>query len=151
MGEYKKGYTDLQTNLDALIGKLGILKTSYIIEQLSEVSATAVQKGKQKPVYLVPFVMAQSRRLFEVEEGKWGVPTNSGYKDARMACYHLLRIYSNLTYRQIGKPFSQGKRAVIYHHRKCEEMVSIPQFHKPFVQRYKNLEQRIIHFLATLE
>ncbi|WP_062062759.1 hypothetical protein [Aquimarina longa] len=137
MNDKKKNvnYSDLQKGIDELISKFGISKTTQIIEKLS--GKGTFRNESQDVKKLISFIISKSKQLYEHE-------TNY----SRMAAYHLIKKYTNRSYKQLGKDFEQSKRAAIYHHNKCEELLSIPKFHKNFTEIYKNLEDAIIQFIA---
>jgi hypothetical protein len=144
------GYLDLQKGIDLLISKFGISKTVRIVKQLSG-NATFKKNEKQKVQLLVTFIISESQRLFDSEEPQAEEESPRGFNDARMTAYHLIKKYTDMSYQQLGKPFGQSKRAVIYHYNKCEELLSIPQFHKDFTEIYKTLEENIIQFIAKID
>lgn len=142
-------YSDLQKGIDLLISKFGISKTVRIVKQLSG-NASFKNNEKQKVQLLVTFVISESQRLFDIEESPNKKESSKEFQDARMAAYHLIKKYTNMPYPQLGKLFGQSKRAVIYHHHKCEELLSIPRFHRAFTETYTTLEENIIQFIAKI-
>ncbi len=143
-------YIQLQDRIDTLIGKFGLQKTIEVIEHIS--NNTALQnKDTQKMKLLILYTISQSIDIFNIEEENYFTSTIEEYKEARMSCYYLLKKYSDISHASIGENFQQSKRAILYHHHKCEEILSIPQFYKSFVEKFKTLENNVINFITKLE
>lgn len=149
MKKEQPDYIDLQQSVDTLIGKFGLVKTIEVINNLT--GNTQLQSSDtQKVKLLLVFVISQSIEIFNLQESQFKESTVQEYRDARMACYFLLKKYTDTSYAKIGENFNQSKRAVMYNYHKCDEILSIPQFYKPFVERYKMLENNVINFIAKL-
>ncbi|TPN87149.1 hypothetical protein [Aquimarina algicola] len=144
-----KEYSDLQQSIDKLIGKFGMQKAINIIRQLS--GTIKVRKNKTQRLKLITvFVISEAFKIFEVEHKEVNGKITKEYKEARMASYHLINQYTRLSYNEIGKYFDQGKFGAYYHIKNCKEILSIPQFNKPFVGRYETLEENLIQFIAQI-
>ncbi len=143
-----KGYGELQKGIDLLISKFGIDKTVGMITQLSG-NASFEKDTKQKSALLITFMISESKTIFDWKE-RTRICEDKQYKEGRMACYHIFKTYTDMSYRQMGKHFDQGKRGVLYHVTKCEELLSIPNYHKLFVTKYRRLEENTIHFISTI-
>ena len=149
MGTTGKEFTDLQQGIDQMIGKYGMPKTIKIIRQLS--GNLKLKKGrKQRAKLISTFTVSEAFKVFDVKHKKQKGKLTQEYKDARMACYHLLNLYTDLNYNEIGKQFDHQKFGVYYHITKCREILTIPQFNKPFVALYETLEERVIQFIAKI-
>ncbi|MAQ76892.1 MAG: hypothetical protein CL613_11255 [Aquimarina sp.] len=142
-------YSELQREIDKLITKFGMTKAITIVHHLSG-EPRSVKNEKQKVQLLVTFITTESRRLFGCEVSVTDHENTKECLDARMTTYHLIKTYTDLSYSQIGKRFGQSKRAVIHHHNKCKDVLSIPQFHKSFMSTYHLLERNVIQFLAKI-
>lgn len=140
-------YSDIQTGIDKLISKFGISKTLRIIRQLTGQKTSEQQQGLSAEVVMA-FIICESHRLFGSQAQTPSAVVSKEFSDARMTAYHLTKKYTGLSYRQMGKPFDQSKRAVIYHYKICEEMLSVPQFHKVFITTYKSVEENVIQFIT---
>lgn len=144
----KATYTELQQGIDVLVGKFGMPKTIQMIRQLSGIQKSKTQ-NIQRNELLYTFLIHESKKVFRVPNTT-DQDTSSEFKDARMACYYLMQQHTDLKYRAIGKYFGHGKFAVYYHIKKCKEFLSIPQFHRSFVERFGILEISVIEFLTKL-
>jgi len=67
-----------------------------------------------------------------------------------MASYLIIQQYTGLSYTEIGKHFNQGKFGAYYHINKCRELLSIPKFHKSFVEQFQILEESVLQFIAKI-
>lgn len=142
-------YHDLQEHIDKLLGKFGLQKTVEVINSLaSNTQLTASEEEKSK--LLLVFIISQSIEVFDLKEENFYSSTVQEYREARMCCYYLLKKYTDCSYAKIGESFNQSKRAVLYNYHKCDEILSIPQFYKAFVEKYKSLENNTINFIAKL-
>ena len=142
-------YQDLQESIDILLGKFGLQKTIEVLGSLSSnTSLSRSENNKQK--LLLVFLISESIRVFDLQEKQFYTSSIQEYKEARMACYFLLKKYSDMSYAKIGEGFSKSKRAILYNYQKCEEMLSIGQFYKDFVLRFKALENNTINFIVKL-
>lgn len=145
----RQNYAELQKGIDALIGRFGLTNTIKMISQLT--SNGRIKKPNQQKIELLStFIISESKEIFKWDERDKNGIKKKNYKDAKMACYHLLNKYSQMSYREIGSTFGQGKTAANYHIKKCEERLSIPKFYGSFVAQYNLLEQNIIYFIANL-
>lgn len=145
----RKEYAELQKRVGNLVGKFGMQKAINIIGQLS--GTVIVRKNKTQQLKLITvFVISEAFKIFEVEHKEVNGKITREYKDARMASYHLISQYTRLTYNEIGKYFDQGKFGAYYHIKNCKEILSVPQFNKPFVGRYEALEENLIQFIAQI-
>lgn len=142
-------YTDLQQSIDALIGKFGLQKTIEVLDSLTHNTALTFEE-QEKTQLLFVYVISQSIAIFDLKEEQFYSSTIQEYREARMSCYFLLKKYTDSSYAKIGERFNQSKRAVLYNYHKCEEILSIPQFYKPFVSKFTMLENNSINFIAKL-
>ncbi|TGV03596.1 hypothetical protein [Flavivirga rizhaonensis] len=142
-------YHDLQQSIDTLIGKFGLNKTIEVIDNLS--GNTELQsKDSEKVKLLLVFIISQAIEVFNLQEEHFYSSTIQEYREARMACYYLLKKYTKTSYAKIGENFKQSKRAILYNYHKCDEILSIPQYYKTFVEKFKTLENNTINFIAKL-
>ncbi len=143
----KVNYTTLQQSLDVVLGKIGLPKTVKLLCSFisnSSLSTTQVEKLKLVTTYII----SQAIVIFDLNEEEFYDSRIPEYREARMACYHLLKKYTDSSYSKIGERFGLKKRQVLYYHQKCEEMLSISQYYKAFTAKYKDLEELTIEFIA---
>ena len=142
-------YSTLQEQLDVVIGKIGLCRTIQLVGSFIDNSSITVDET-EKFKLISRYIIAQSIEVFDLKSDEFYTNKIQEYKDARMACFRLLRTYTDCSYAKIGEAFGQKKRNIIYYYQKCEDMLSVPNFYLVFVGRYKELEQRVIQFIAKL-
>ncbi len=149
MKESIPNYHDLQNSIDTLVGKFGLKKAIEVVESLSN-NTQLITNDSEKFKLLFVYIISQSIEVFQLEEATFYTSTIKEYREARMACYLILKKYTGNSFGIIGEHFGQSKRAVMYHYHKCDEILSIPQYYKDFVQKFKILEDGVINFIAKL-
>ena len=142
-------YLTLQKRLDAVIGKIGLSKTIQLIEGFIDNSSIKVNEV-EKFKLITAYIISQTIDIFDLKEDQFYTSKIREYRDGRMACFHLLKHYTDCSYAKIGEAFNQKKRNILYFCQKCDEMLSIPQFYRVFTDRYMSLENRVISFIAKL-
>lgn len=142
-------YAKLQRGLEKLVGKFGIPKAVKILDQLSGTTKMRTQK-KQQTDLIATYVISEACRVFEVANPTAPDTKSKAYREARMAVYHLLSRYTELSYKEIGNMFGQGRYGVYYHAGKCKEILAIPRLNKSFVSNYEVFEEAVIQFIAKI-
>jgi len=142
-------YTKLQQKLDWVIGKIGLCRTIKLIEGFISNTSLGINDS-EKFKLIATYIIDQSIQIFDLKAENFYKSKIREYRDARMACYHLLKLYTDCSYAKIGESFDQRKRNVLYYCQKCDEQLSIPQFYEVFAHRYQLLENRTIEFIAKL-
>ncbi len=149
MDKINPDYHDLQSGIDQLLGKFGLPKTLEIIQSLTH-NTKLNTKGDEKSKLLLVFLITKSIEVFQLQEDSFYTSTVQEYREARMSCYYLLKKYTDSSYAIIGEQFQQSKRAILYNYHKCEEILTIPQFYKDYMSKFKLLEDHTINFIAKL-
>lgn len=142
-------YAKLQRGLEKLVGKFGIPKALKILDQLSGTTRMRTRKKQQTDV-ISTYVISEAYKVFGVIDSKSPDINSKAYREARMAAYHLLIRYTELSYKEIGKMFGQGRYGVYYHTGKCKEILAIPQLNKSFVSKYETFEEAVMQFIAKI-
>ncbi|MBQ21696.1 MAG: hypothetical protein CMD31_13155 [Flavobacteriales bacterium] len=139
----------LQQALEGVINNIGIEKTTELLESFNNNSSiTASEMGKVK--LIATYVSSQAIRLFSLEESKFYTSDIREYREARMACYHILYTYTKCSYAKIGELFGKNKRGILYYCQKCKELVEAPFFDKEFAEKYQQLDKYTIEFIGKL-
>ena len=147
---YKKpDYNDLQKSIDKLIGKFGLEQTLYIIETFSD--NTGRHKDIHKRRLIEDYIIGEAIQIFNLDKSRFFKSERQKYREARMACYHLLDKYTGSTHREIAKALGRKRGSAIYFIQKCSEILSIPNGHHAFVAKYKALDSNIIGFFSKLK
>jgi hypothetical protein len=142
-------YFKLQRSLDKIIDKVGLQRTVWLLENFS--NNMTIKIGEHQKIKLVmQFVINAAIQIFELDPKLFFICDIREYRDARMACYHLLRKYTGDTYARIGLAFQCGERAVSYGSTITEQRLEVPRSHKSFVSRYGQMESQILEFIGKL-
>ncbi|PHN08689.1 hypothetical protein [Flavilitoribacter nigricans] len=142
-------YLTLQKNLDEVIGKIGLCRTIELVKSFIDNSSIGVNET-EKFKLIATYIIAQTIRSFDLKEDDFYTSKIREYRDARMACFHLLKRYTDCSYAKIGEAFEQKKRNILYFCQKCDEMLSIPDFYPVFTSRYKRVEDQVLLFISKL-
>jgi hypothetical protein len=142
-------YFKLQRNLDRIIDKVGLQRTVCLLENFS--NNMTIKIGEHQKIKLVmQFVINAAIQIFELEPKLFFICDIREYRDARMACYHLLRKYTGDTFARIGLAFQCSERAVTYGNMVAEQRLELPKGHKSFVTKYSQIESQILEFIGKL-
>ena len=143
-------YNDLQRSVDELVGKFGLEQTIGIIKRFS--GNTQLGKKQSFKLRLVKdFMVGRCIEVFDLKESEFYHSEITEYRNARMACLHLLHKFTGCSHARLGEYFDRKRHQVIYYLHKCNEILEIPQFHKDFVGLYRELESSAVHFISSIE
>lgn len=142
-------YKDLQRTIDVVIGKIGLQNTIFLLTNF--INATSIPVHQTQRLQMVSqYLITECIQLFELNDKTFFTSGIREYREARMACYHLLKKYTGASYSKIAEDFGLTKRNVLYNYRKCDERLSVPYYYPSFLEKYDALEKRIIHFISKL-
>ncbi len=142
-------YTDLQHSVDELVGKYGLEKAVQMLKIFSQNTQIKVTNPRRLKL-ITDYVVAECAEIFDVNEQQLSSSTIREYREARMACYHLLSKYTGSSYARIGQRFGWEYHNVFYFYHKCEEILSLPGYYKNFIKMYNALEASTINFISKL-
>jgi len=142
-------YATLQKRIDAMVGQIGLCNTIRMLEGMMADSSLDVPQ-EEKYRLISEFIITQSIQVFDLKKEDFFTSKIREYRDARTACYHLLKVFTGKSYAKIGETFNQKKRNILYSYQKCEDMLSIPHIYQVFNDKYSTLEHRITQFIARL-
>lgn len=149
MSKTPSDYTQLQSSIDKVIGKIGLQRTVFLLENFT--NNLTVRVGEQEKIKLVnQFLINLAIHVFELEAELFFLSDVREYRDARMCCYHLLRKYTGDTFARIGLAFQCSQRAVSYGYAVAGERLEMPKGHPVFASKYTLLESHIIEFIGKL-
>lgn len=146
----RPSYVDLQRSIDALVGRHGLERAIHIIEHFSRGAKIPVSKNHRIKL-ITDYIVSQCIDIFDVDAASFHTSTVAEYREARMACYHLIKKLTDISYGRIAERFGWPLHTVYYFYHKCDEMLSIPQFYKSFAEKYNSLEQSAIGFISQLK
>jgi chromosomal replication initiation ATPase DnaA len=142
-------YHDLQNIIDRIIGKIGLSNTIVLLEQVIQEGSVSIAGGEKNKL-ISAYLVSRCLTTFDLIDSEFNHSTVREYREARMACFHLLKKYTEASYAYIAQQFDQKKRNVLYSCQKCDDMLSVPQFHRSFIERYQALERNILEFIPKL-
>lgn len=142
-------YNILQERIDHIIGRFGLPKTLTLLNNF--IDQTTLPVGATEKVKLTSqYLITQSIEIFELQEKQFFTSTIQEYREARMACFHLIQKFTGASCPRIAEQFGINSRSVRYSLERCRERLSVAFYYKDFVRRYETLEQRAMQFIAKL-
>ena len=146
----KLNYADLQQSVDELVGKFGLEKSVEIINSFSRNSR--IGRSEIRKLKLIKdYIIAETILIFDLDEKNFFNSEIREYREARMACYHLLNKYTENSHSKIAETFGKKRGSALYFIHKCNNILSIPQFYPSFIEKYRGLESSTIHFISKLK
>ena len=145
-----RGFRKLEEVVTEVINRIGLEKTSALLMRF--IDTTSVDDKQIEKLRLIQaYVISQSISIFDLDETQFYKSNIREYREARMACYYLLKSYTDCSYHKIAEGFNRDKRHVMYYAQKCADLLSLPRFHKHFHDRYNTLENKTIEFIAKFK
>jgi len=143
-------YQALMTYLHACIRQLGIKKTTSLLDAfLNHKHRTIGRPQLQKMVG--QFLISECIRQFELREWDFFSSKIKEYREARMICFHLLKVHTKMSYPKMAEDFGMVKRNVMYAATKCSEKLSIAMYYPAFAKKYESIEKEVILFISKLK
>lgn len=139
----------LQAAVNKVVGKVGVEKAVHLFEGIYNNTSLNVDK-MEKVKYITGFIISRSIAIFDLKESEFLISEIPEYRQARMACYHLIKEYTDISYARIGEMFGRDKRSIMYFNNKAKELLSVPQFYKAFAEKHKLLDQSTLEFIGKL-
>ncbi len=139
----------LQEAVNNIVSKVGVEKAVHLFEGIYNNTALSVDKI-EKVKYITGFIISQSIAIFNLQEDEFLTSEILEYRQARMACYHLIKQYTDISYAKIGEMFGRKKRSIMYFHNKAKELLSVPQFYRGFSEKHQLLDKATLEFIGKL-
>lgn len=143
-------YSELQKTIDKVIGKIGLTRTTFLLETFIDNTSITHKEG-EKIKMVAHYVSSLAIKVFELDEDIFYVNTSREYRDARMCCYHLLRKYTSNTFTKIGLFFHCGSRVVARAYETAEGRLSMVRSNKAFNSKYTLIESRLLDFMGHIK
>lgn len=140
---------ELHTVLESVVGKIGMRKTVELLKSFESNSSIDLE-AKKRVKLIQDFIITNCITIFNLDEQQFYTSEIREYREARMACFHVLHRYTDCSYAMIGELFGRKKRTVLYFCQKCRELLSVPGFYRGFVDKYKQLDQCALEFIGKL-
>ena len=142
-------YTTLQSNIDKVIGKIGLIKTIGLLE--SFLANTSVKQSEHDKIKVITqYLVSTTIKVFDLNEELFFVSPVNEYKDARRCCFHMLRKYTGDTFPKIGIAFQCSERTVAYGYNKAAEYLAVPKGNPKFFSKYGQIEAVMVEFIGKL-
>ncbi len=134
-----------------LAGKVGVEGAARILENFMASTQKPI-KMKLKIKLIRDYICAEAIGLFDLKEVSFLTSEVTEYRDARMACYHLIHSFTDESHAKIGESFNRDRDSVGYFLRKCDEILESPHYagNRGFINKYDSLKRSAIGFIATL-
>lgn len=146
---FSYSYHDLQNIIDKMVGKIGLSNTIVLLEQVIQEGGVTIDT-EEKSKLISSYLSSRCLVVFGLERKHFNDSKVHEYREGRMACFHLIKKYTDGSYAHIAQQFDQKKRNVLYACQKCEDMLSVPQHHRRFVEKYQALERYLLEFIPKL-
>lgn len=143
-------YSDLQSNIDTLIGKYGLTRTVKILlcyTEKSKIKITTPNHVKNLKLYII----SQCIIIFDLKSSEFLKSQKKEYREARMICYHIIKKYTKNSFDIIAEDFKQTKRCITYNYQKLEEILTVPKSYAAIVTKYTTLEATVLSYISSLE
>lgn len=140
----------LTRNVNGLVQTFGVKGSNLILYTLIKNVKIPVADDHRLKL-ITDYIISQCISLFDLDATQFNSCTIREYREARMACYHLLKKYTGSSYARIGQRFGWKFHTIFYFCQKCDEILSLPQFYKSFTDKYNSLEGSTINFISQLK
>ena len=142
-------YKDLQESIDQVIGKIGLNKTIFLVDSFIQATTIPVEQTHKVKI-ISQFLIVQGVDVFELNHDDFFSSKIPEYREARIACFHLIKKYTGCSYSKLGEHFGLTKRSMMYSCERCKDRLSVPFFYKSFNEKYEILENRTIQFISKI-
>jgi len=139
---------EFNERLEAFVQKYGLSHASHLLEKLTNRSAR--HHSKKKNQLMFNFLQLEALETFEISNEEYQDNQKKLAKEARWAVIHQFRNFSQLSYKKIGEITKITHRATRYAHEKCEELIEVGKFEQAFNEKYLELEEKLVAFIAKI-
>ena len=154
-GHIKKHYTylDLAKAVDFLIAKYGMQRAVEKIHILSDRNEKLKPAAAKNNDVLINYIIALALTTFNLEGDQFYVSNEIDYRDARMVCFHLIKINTGYSFTKLSKKLKQSRRTVQYQFVRCRKLLETPiNTREQMIQKhYRNMEKEITCFLSETQ
>jgi chromosomal replication initiation ATPase DnaA len=139
---------EFNERLEAFVQKYGLSHASLILERISNKKD---QKNTFKKNRLMGnFLQLEALETFEITNEQFEENKAKLAREARWAVIHLYRNFTQFSFNKIGKVMGITHRATRYAHEKCEALIEVGKFEQAFNDRYLELEEKLVAFIAKI-
>lgn len=139
---------EFNERLEAFVEKYGLSHASDLIERLTNKSSQNTTNTKNG--LMCNFLHLEALETFDISNEQYQENRLKLAKEARWAVIHLFRNFSQLSFKKIGEIMEITYRAARYAHEKCDELIEVGKFEQAFNDRYLELEEKLVAFIAKI-
>lgn len=140
---------DFNERLEAFINRYGLAKAGDLLEMLTYDAPSGIPSSHKVKFYY-NFLQLEALCTFDVTNEEFFKARLPLAKEARWTLIHLMKAYTQCSYDRIGRFLKMKPRAVRYARIKCDELLEVPKFEKAFNERYRELEEKLVAFIAKI-
>jgi chromosomal replication initiation ATPase DnaA len=139
----------IQKSINRIVSNIGIEDAAIMFEKISNNTSLDVSE-LEKVKFITGFIVSRSITIFNLKEDRFMTSIIPEYRQARMACFHLIYTYTEISYPKIGELFGRNRRSVMYYFNECSDRLSVPIGHREFVEKYNLLKKHTLEFIGKL-
>lgn len=139
---------EFNERLEAFVEKYGLSHASDLLERLT--SKDSLQSSIKKNQLMCNFLHLEALETYEITNEQYKENKTKMAREARWAVIHLFRNFTQLSFKKIGEIMKITYRAARYAHEKCEELIDVGKFEQAFNDRYDELEEKLVAFIAKI-
>ncbi len=140
---------EFNERLEAFIDKYGIARATNLLDLFTKERADKEAVAKRNEL-LLKFLQLETLSTFEVDSEEFKEAKTKLSKEARWALVHLMKTYTRASYTEISEKLKIKPRAAKYAVEKCNEMIEVGKFERVFNERYMELEEKLVAFIAKV-
>lgn len=140
---------EFNERLEAFVDKYGLSKASDLLELITNEPPVQEDVAKRNEL-LMKFLQLETMTTFEINIDEFREGKLKLAKEAKWALVHLMRTYTRASNRKIGEMLTITERAAKYAAQKCNELIEVGKFERVFNERYMELEEKLVAFIAKV-
>jgi hypothetical protein len=134
--------------LEAFVEKYGLSHATVLLQRLTNENVRNSTNSRNR--LMSNFLILEALDTFDIDMDQYEDNKLKLAKEARWAVIHLYKNFSQLSFNKIGKILEITPRAARYAHEKCNELIEVGKFEKTFNDRYVELEEKLVAFIARI-
>jgi len=139
---------EFNERLEAFVQKYGLSHASNLLEKLTNRSTKINSKKKNQLMF--NFLQLEALETFGISNEEYQKNQKKLAKEARWVVIHQFRNFSQLSFKKIGEIMEITNRASRYAFEKCDGLIEVGKFEQAFNDRYQELEEKLVAFIAKI-
>ena len=139
---------EFNERLEAFVEKYGLSHASDLLERLTGNGSR--QSSLKRNQLMGNFLQLEALETFEITNEQYKENKAKMAREARWAVIHLYRNFTQFSFNKIGQVMGITHRAARYAHEKCEALIEVGKFEQAFNNRYDELEEKLVAFIAKI-